>query len=146
MDRFLTVLHNDVMGGAEQYLYEMVRTASITNIIDVVFLKEIKSGYWHREFKKNNNINLIYFRNNKRGILELIKWSISNKYDYKIALTSNTNITSIISLLRVLKVLKIRKQIGRESTLIFARFKGLKLIKFKIYYWLSYRYLDLLII
>jgi len=52
---------------------------------------------------------------------------------------------AVLGFLRTIRILKTDKLICRESTTVFGRYKGLKLLKYKFAYYVGYRNIDLLI-
>lgn len=146
LNKILISLPNDSMGGAEQYLYELCSYLSKFNKITVVFLKQPKTNFWNNNLV-DENIRLIYLNatSEKKGFFELIRWSFWNKDEFQFALTSHIQLNGVISFLRKYGLLNINYHIARESTFIFDRFKGLKLLQYKTFYRMGYSHLDLLI-
>ena len=139
---------NDTLGGAEQYL-KMIGTyfANEEYLVDVLFLKRKNSLGW---IDLENLINVqMHFTNassEKRGLyIFLINvWKLRyNKYDF--IFTSHVHLTGLLGILCRFGILKKQYFVGRESTLIFDRFRGFKLLLFELHYLLGYPVLDLLI-
>ncbi len=149
MKRIFIALPNDTLGGAEQYL-KMVcgHFDRLGYQIDVLFLKRMESCGWVDVEANNNHVKLYYTRSRseKYGLFAFIRnvWRLKN-YSYQFVFTSHVHITGLIGFLCRLGVLKKQFFVGRESTLIFDRFVGLKLISFKLNYYLGYPSLDLLV-
>lgn len=144
----LIALPNDTLGGAEQYLKMLcIHFANQGYEVDVLFLKKKVSLGWvdvegqelvHQFFTKakSEKLGLLLF------LLNL--WKLMN-INYTYVFTSHVHLTGILGILCRLKILKKKYFVGRESTLIFDRFKGLKLLLFKLNYYSGYFALDLLI-
>jgi glycosyltransferase involved in cell wall biosynthesis len=145
-EKVLISLPNDQMGGAEQYLFEMCILLSSEYIVDVVFLKRPISNFWNDKIIEPS-VNLIYLdaSTEKLGFINFFFWAIKNTSNYRFGLTSHVHLNSVFEIFRFLGFLKINKHIARESTFIFNRFNGLKLLQFKIMYLLGYQNIDLLI-
>jgi len=144
----LIALPNDSLGGAEQYLKNLALFFSENEyIVTVLFLKNRNSGGWD-DLKELNGVQLIFTSSDTelRGVLGFLKNLFELRrirFDY--TFTSHVHLTGLLGLLIKLRVLKKVFFIGRESTSIFRRFTGLKLLSFKLQYRLGYSSLDLLI-
>lgn len=148
MRRLLIALPNDTLGGAEQYL-KMVCThfASEGDQVHILFLKRKESSSWEDLEGLQNVIQ--YFTkasSEKQGLVAFLIniWKI-RKYTYDYVFTSHVHLTGLLGVLCRLRILEKKYFVGRESTLIFDRFKGIKLLLFKLNYFLGYPALDLLI-
>lgn len=133
------------MGGAEKILFELSSYFHQNDFqIKVIFIKKSISGYWNKNLK---GLDKIYFKSNSefKGLLSLVKYFLQNKSTYDYVLTSHLHLNGFVGLLRKLRVLKCKYQIGRESTFVFDRFSGFKLLLFKMFYFLGYSKIDLLI-
>lgn len=148
MKQVLITLPNDTLGGAEQYLkniseYYLQKGYFVT----ICFLKKKEKGAWSY-LLKYKNINIFYTKSSSElaGFLPFLKilWK-KRKVHYDFIFTSHVHLTGIIGLFIKFNILKKNYFIGRESTSIFKRFKGLKLLIFKTQYFLGYGSLDLLI-
>lgn len=147
MRKILIVLPNDVLGGAEQFLHMIGHFFYFKGFtVDVFFLKKKTTNAWNNV---NDNRFRLYYTNNvkeKYGVISLFYKLVLNyntRYDY--VFTSHTHVSSFISLLRKLKIVKANYHIARESTSIFKRFTGFKLLVFKYHYSFNYNNIDLLI-
>lgn len=148
MKRVLIALPNDKLGGAEQYLKMICDYFSKSGyLVDVLFVKRRETSDWD-DFEYFNNVKLWYTESyTERGglfffINNLLKL---RKFEYSYIFTSHVHITGLLGSLCRLGILKKKFFVGRESTLIFKRFTGFKLILFKVQYLLGYPILDLLI-
>jgi glycosyltransferase involved in cell wall biosynthesis len=141
----LIIAPNDQLGGAELYLKNIASFYYKNKFtVTVLFLKKKKYNGWE---DLEDKLDLIFTTktNEKLGLVQLIKNIINLRHvNYDYVYTSHVHLTGLVGFLISLKVLKTNKFIGRESTSIFKRFRGLKLMIFKIYY-LGYSSLNLLI-
>ena len=144
MKNVLILLPNDVMGGAEQYLFELAKYNSQNYNLKVVFLKQPISFYWKNNLKEVEQVYL-NATSEKVGILKLIIWLVKNRINYKYVLTSHVHTNGMIGFFRKIKLISSNFHIARESTFIFDRFRGLKLAEFKLFYKMGYSKIDLLI-
>jgi glycosyltransferase involved in cell wall biosynthesis len=142
--RILILLPNDSMGGAEQYL-KMMASYHKDDKIDVFFLNKKQRNSWE---DLSTLVTLHYSKYSQKYfavlnlILKLAK--LRNKsYDY--IFTSHVYTNGLIGILLKLKFLKTRRFVARESTSIFIRYNGLKLLSYKLFYWMGYRKVNLLI-
>ena len=148
MNKILIALPNDTLGGAEQYLKNIANFYLNSKYsVFVLFLKKEDSYGWS-DFKNRENVSLMFTNasSEKFGLFGFIKnlWLLRRiKFDY--IFTSHVHLTGFIGFFIKLKITKKKYFIGRESTLIFDRFKGIKLFLFKFHYKMGYRSLDLLI-
>jgi glycosyltransferase involved in cell wall biosynthesis len=144
----ITVVGDHTKGGAEQYL-KMLAEHFLRKryAVDVFFFK--KSYYRDWEAKEDTNLKLYYNHTSKSKLCILLSYIINiinnRKTNYDYAFTSHVECSSFIGLLRKLGFLKINYFVGRESTSIFKRFSGWQLFQYKIYYYLGYSAIDLLI-
>jgi len=145
--KILTILPNDSLGGAEQYLKMLVKYyANKGHEIDVCFLSKKKTGGW-QDIAINKNIKLIYSKKDNFffSVLYCIRYYVLLRKKYNLILTSHVKITGLVGVLLKIKVLKADKFIARESTSVFKRFNGIKLLLYKSIYVLGYSKVDLLI-
>ena len=146
MKRILIVSVNNSLGGAEQYL-KMLAENYLDQKVDLVFFRKVSSNNW-LELEKNKKFNLLFLNKFSEffgaGLFLLYCFfKRTSRYDY--IFTSHVLTTSIVGLLLNLKLIKAKSFVGRESTTVFIRFKGLKLVVYKALYNLGYKTLDLLI-
>ncbi|MGJ7029775.1 glycosyltransferase [Niabella hirudinis] len=130
----------DSLGGAEQVLYKIAKFYSEqeANAIKIIFFKPKTTQYWQENL--NRDVEIIYI-NNKFG--KLISYLKKNKFE--IVFSSHLMLNALLGILRNLKILKTKRLVGRESTTIFGRYSGVKLLQYRLAYWLGYRKLDLVI-
>ena len=113
--------------------------------VHVFFLLEKRTGHW--ETLPFPNIHLYYSRGGgKKGVFSIIKnfWKVHKiRFDY--SFSSIVECTAFVSIMKRCNVLHINKIIGRESTMVFKRFKGTKLLCYKMLYRLGYPSVDTII-
>lgn len=127
----------DKLGGAEQLLFKLAsHYKKEGEEVSVCILGIYSNNAWSKEFP-----DTYYCDNNIRKLIKHIK-----KESYNLAYSSQLLLNACLGVLRSVGCLKTNKLICRESTLVFGRYKGLKLLKYKIAYFLGYRKIDLLII
>ncbi|WP_431471802.1 glycosyltransferase [Nonlabens sp. SCSIO 43208] len=141
----LIVLPNDSLGGAEQYLKLIANHfGKINNYnIFVIFFKKKKTHAWEdNDYKKNYGTT----DKERYGVFNVVQniYKLRRK-KFHYVFTSHVHSNALVGFLRKIKILNTRFIIGRESTSIFLRYKGLKLLIFKLYYRIGYSGIDLLI-
>lgn len=140
--KILIVLPNSLLGGAEQFL-QMISDLFKNDDVHILFSKKAETNGWQvqsryaniSEPKTNSFLSRIYF---------LVK-SIRKKGAFDYVFTSHVYLTGFLGILRRSRLLKTKFFIGRESTSIFLRFKGIKLLTYKLAYKFGYGQVDLLI-
>ncbi|MCK0147055.1 glycosyltransferase [Arenibacter sp. F26102] len=142
--KILILLPTDSMGGAEQYL-QMIATFHKEASVEIYFLHTSAQKSW-KDSKKH--IQLIYPKSRSKflNVLRFVfdaKYRTRKKYDY--IFTSHVYTTGIVGIMLRLNLLNTKNFVARESTSIFLRFKGIKLLSYKIFYWMAYKKVDLLI-
>jgi glycosyltransferase involved in cell wall biosynthesis len=148
MKYILICLQDDsVLGGAEAIL-KMIAEEFLSQGygVNVFFLHKRRYKGW--DIENAPNLKLFYSKSSRSryGVLScLVQMFKTRKINYEYAFTSLVSDTGIIGLLRRLHVLKINYFVARESTSIFKRFKGLKLLQSKLFYHLGYSAVDLLV-
>jgi len=142
--KILLVIPNDYLGGAEQYL-KMVAEYYKDHRVDIFFLQRLHIGHWNN-FPLSFNIKYFSKRSSLIGALQFFFHLLfqERKY-YDHIYTSHVSVTGIIGIILRLGLLKKDKFIARESTSVFKRFSGLKLLFYKSFYTLGYSQVDLLI-
>jgi len=145
-EKVLICLPNDQLGGAEQFLKMMaISLDELGYSVSVYFLVKKKFNGW-TNLPSSIEINYGSGSTEKEGLFPLIKKLIkTRKSEFAICLTSHSHLTGLNGFLRTLGLLKIRTHIGRESTSVFRRFVGLKLLIYRSFYFFGYSKLDLLI-
>ena len=144
----MIALPNDVLGGAELYLKNIaLHYLSERYQVHVLFLKEKITGSW--ETIDSSNLFLYYTNaiSEKAGlfpfIYNVIKKVHNRKFEY--VYTSHVHVTGFVGILIKMKLITTNNFVARESTTIFNRFSGLKLLMFRLHYKLGYSQVDVLI-
>lgn len=146
MGKVLILVPNDILGGAEQHLKNIALYMFLEGYqVDVFFLKKQTGGGW-QDLATNLNLVFTNSRKERTGVGAcFIKLFRNRKTKYNYVFTSHVHLNSFVGLLIKLGVIKKNFFIGRESTSIFKRFKGMKLCLYKFLYKLGYSSIDLLI-
>ncbi|WP_428850218.1 glycosyltransferase [Paucihalobacter sp.] len=141
--KILIVLPNDTLGGAEQCLKQIASYYKYEDVT-IFFLQTFNTKSWADLEKETNQF---YCSLNSRflGILKFIHTINSQKIEYDYIFTSHISINALIGSLINLKILKTNKFVARESTSIFLRYKGIKLLLYQLFYKIGYKKIDLLI-
>lgn len=143
--KILIVLPTDNLGGAEKVL-KMIARHYINNAnVSVFFLQKRSTRRWDN-LLINKNITLDYGKSKSSalGLISLIFFVLKcRKYHY--IFSSQTIINGFIGLLIKLRLIQTKFFIARESTTVFNRFSGIKLLKYRLIYYLGYSSVDLLI-
>lgn len=142
--KIVILLPNNSLGGAEQYL-RMIAENYVSEEVKVFFLQKLNnSKEWENP---SDRVTKIYLSNSSKiiGLLKLFwKFLLKPETTY-IVFTSHVFINGIAGLFIRLGLLKTKYFVARESTSIFKRFKGIKLLSYKLAYKLGYGKIDLLI-
>ena len=140
--KILLALPHDTLSGAEQYL-KMLASHYLKQVdcqVFVVFLKRKTELGWE-DLQGYPNVKLIYTTQASeiKG-LPAFMWNLVllRKYKFEYIYTSHVSLTGIMGLFIRLRVLNKENFVGRESTTIFQRFKGIKLLSYKVQYFLGY--------
>ena len=143
--KILIVLPTDNLGGAEKVL-KMIARHYINNAnVSVFFLQKRSTSLWDNVLI-NKNITLDYGKSKSSalGLINLLYFILKcRKYHH--IFSSQTIINGFIGLLIKLRIIQTKFFIARESTTIFNRFSGIKLLKYRMIYYLGYSSIDLLI-
>jgi glycosyltransferase involved in cell wall biosynthesis len=133
-------------GGAEQYL-NMIASQAIKegDSVHVFFMFHKSENEWSTHIP-NLYLHLNKYKRKRYGVMFLLLglWS-KRRINFDYAFTSHVFLTCFVGILRKLHLLKIKYVVGRESTSIFKRFKGLEQLQFNIFYHIGYHAVDLLI-
>mgnify|MGYP000088382689 CR=1 FL=1 len=148
MKNILIVLPNDNLGGAEQYLKMVAVYFANKGIkVNVFFLKKVEGLGWN-DIKSNINVDLHFTNSDSelKGVLPMTFLLLKKKsITFDLIFTSHIHLTGYVGFLIKLSLIKKKKFVGRESTSIFKRYKGRKLLVMKLMYKMGYSSLDLLI-
>ena len=143
--KILIVLPTDNLGGAEKVLKMIARNYINNANVSVFFLQKRSTRRWDN-LLINKNITLDYGKSKSSalGLISLIFFVLKcRKYHY--IFSSQTIINGFIGLLIKLRLIQTKFFIARESTTVFNRFSGIKLLKYRLIYYLGYSSVDLLI-
>ncbi len=136
---YLIILHNNLPGGAENVAKQLACHLSQTgNTVFIIFIKKKNSDFWN-DLEQFENVFLkfnIRIHNLAKSI---------NKQNIDVVYTTHIMINSIVGFLRWCRLIDPKYLVVRESTSVFLRYKGLKLCKYKIAYFLGYNKIDLII-
>lgn len=142
-ERFLFVLPNGQLGGAEKILMDLAKHLISQGLsVDVLLLGNKGLENWLGELPENN---LKFFRSNCKILSFGLAFRFLVRQNFDFILSSNIHVNSVLGLLRKLGFLKTRFLVFRESTSFFIRFTGLRLLLYKIEYMMGYSYSDLVI-
>ena len=143
--KILIVLPTDNLGGAEKVLKMIARHYVNNANVSVFFLQKRSTRRWDN-LLINKNITLDYGKSKSSalGLINLLYFILKcRKYHH--IFSSQTIINGFIGLLIKLRLIQTKFFIARESTTVFNRFSGIKLFRYRLIYYLGYRYIDLLI-
>lgn len=136
------------LGGAEQVLLQIANAyADRGTEVHVFLLTNIRAEDFRKRLR--NEVNMICFEAARESIgifkflMHFIRTSGNCKFDY--AYSSHVHLNAYVSLLRKLSILNIKRHIVRESTSVFIRFTGYKLMLFSFLYNIGYSKVDLII-
>jgi len=143
--KVLIILPSDNLGGAEKILKMIAMYYVSKTYVSIYFLQKRSTNLWDN-LLSNKNIKLNYGKTNSNtlGLISLLFFVLKfRKYHY--IYSSQSLINGFVGLLIKLKFVKTKFFVARESTSIFNRFSGIKLVKYRIMYFLGYDSIDLLI-
>ncbi len=145
---WLFVLPADLIGGGAQQVLFTIINYFITQgkNCTVVFLVKKKHHGWE---SIEDKCTIVYLNNTSvyKGFFSAAKYirALKKSYHIKHAISSQSLINGLLGFLKFIKILKHTKLVLRESTSIFLRFKGFKLLLYKTAYVIGYRQADLII-
>lgn len=139
----LILLPTDSMGGAEQYL-KMVASFYKEAVVKVFFLQTTGQRSWDGSM---DHIHLHYPKSNNKAlsVARFLFNSDHRNIQFHYIFTSHVYTTGLIGIMLRLGLIRTTYFVARESTSIFLRFKGIKLLTYKLFYTLGYKKVDLLI-
>ncbi|WP_369435821.1 glycosyltransferase [Vibrio cidicii] len=143
--KYLFLLPSPTLGGAERVILNIVKYLGENNRnnIDIYFFSKGTRNDWSPYcFPENVNLNYLNGKSEIYGVLMFFWYFQSKKFDF--VFTSHTHINAFVSLCRRFRIIKSSKHISRESTVVFKRFSGLKLLTFRLFYFIYYN-IDLII-
>ncbi|MBT8315751.1 MAG: glycosyltransferase [Maribacter sp.] len=144
----LIVVPNDALGGAEQYLKMVARYYLDREYeVYVVFLKRKRHNGWE-DLDHFQNLYLLYgaYDSELKGLTSFFgELRKLKRKKLRYIFTSHVHLTGVMGILRKIGLVKADFFVGRESTVIFDRFNGIKRQAFKSLYVFGYPQVDLLI-
>jgi len=136
----LIIIPTNEFGGAEHLLESIALELSLNNSVLLLYIYSSMP----LNFEKTPGLILLSRSSKIWGYIKLIPFLMSNR-ELDIVISSQVYTNGLLGLLRKLRILKTDRLIVRESTLIFRRFRGGRLLTFKLLYWLGYNFVDLVI-
>lgn len=126
----------DSLGGAEQLLFKLAKFYKKSGEeVSVCFFGNKTNSTWEEE-----GFTVFYSNNSLKAFLGFLQAKQFNS-----VFSSHLMMNALLGFFRSIGVLKTKYLICRESTTVFGRYSGLKLLKYKFAYWVGYRRMDLLI-
>lgn len=126
----LFVLPTDKLGGAEQLLWQIARYHQLNcDHIYIMVLSSPKNDHW---LEISLESRIVYIPNVKAFLSRQFRDCMRRMFDR--VYLSHTKVLGLVGLLSYLGLLHYRKLISRESTMIFDRFSGLKLVAYQFCY------------
>ena len=145
---WLFVLPADLIGGgAQQVLFTIINFfIAQGKACTVIFLIKKKHHGWE---SIEDKCTIVYLDNTSvyKGFFSAARYIRTLKKSYQIehAISSQSLINGLLGFLKFTKILKNTTLVLRESTSIFLRFKGFKLLLYKTAYVMGYKQADLII-
>ncbi|MEZ4796626.1 MAG: glycosyltransferase [Flavobacteriaceae bacterium] len=145
---WLFVLPADLIGGgAQQVLFTIINYfISQGKKCTVVFLVKKKHHGWE---SIEDKCTIIYLNNTSvyKGFFSAMRYlqGLSKTHHINHAISSQSLINGLLGFLKFVGVFKDTKLVLRESTSIFLRFKGFKLMLYKTAYLIGYKQADVII-
>lgn len=138
---------DDRVGGAEGVLKKIAFYYLLKGFeVHVFFLKKSKGTFW---LDLRNNANCIFHYTNstseKAGLLAISRnlRMVSKGNNISYTFCSHVHLTALVSLLIKFRTYNTKYFVSRESTMVFERFNSVKLLFFKLLYFISIRHVDL---
>lgn len=143
MKKDLIIVPNENLGGAEQVLQMLSFERSHNTNVEIFFLTKTMGKPW---INNKNNIKYNYSRFNYSilGLFQLAFY-LNKQKKFNYVFSSHTFVNGFVGILIKFNLFKVNYFIARESTEVFKRFKGTKLLIYKILIYLGYSNIDLLI-
>ncbi len=131
IDQFFSI--SDSLGGAEQLMLELGK--ALPNKPAICFFKARTNTTW-----ETAGFEVHYCNSN---FISFITYCLNNACDT--TFSSHLIMNALLGFFRLVGVFKTTKLICRESTSVFKRYNGMKLLKYKAAYRIGYHRIDLLI-
>ncbi|TXE20242.1 glycosyltransferase [Psychroserpens burtonensis] len=145
---WLFVLPDDLIGGGAQQVLFTIINAFIAEGKNCTIVFLIKKHHYGWEVLENE-CNIVYLNNTSvyKGFFSAAKHirTLKKTHHIKHAISSQALINGLLGFLKYVKILKNTKLVLRESTSIFLRFKGFKLLLYKTAYVIGYKQADLIV-
>lgn len=126
----------DSFGGAEQLLFKVANYYKKKGIdVSICFFGKKTNPVWI-----DAGFSVFYCGGSLFRFLKFLKGK-----DFSFVFSSHLMMNALLGLSRSIGILKTDHLVCRESTTVFERYKGVKLLKYKIAYWLGYRKIDAVI-
>lgn len=126
LNRALFILPDNTGGGAESIVRMLARECARRGwYVKVICIRDNNSTFWESE-----DYVVDIYSNAVSGLLNFLKTLQKDKYG--IVFTSQTQLNALMCILKALRFLRTEKLIIRESTMVYSRFTGLKLIRYKL--------------
>jgi len=132
---------DNTSGGAATILRQVIEYyISQGSFVHIVFLKEKTHG--HFDDIVCDNLKL-YFGGSLAKTIH--NFSVVHRINFDYSYNSVVKFTGLVGVLKRLGILHINTMVGRESTSIFLRFNGLKLLYYMLWYRLGYKAANIII-
>lgn len=146
--KILIALPSDIMGGAEQYLKNIAEYYNNLNYQIFVILFSAPKTYVFHSISPNIKIYAPNTSKERYGIpffiYKIILFFFQHSFQY--TFSSHTHSSGLLGFFKKIKILRTKYHVARESTSIFTRFTGLKLLEFKFFYTIGYsKHINLII-
>ena len=145
---WLFVLPDDLIGGgAQQVLFTIINYFIAQGENCTVIFTVRKKHYGWESLESNCNVVYLDYSSVYKGYFGAFSYvkKLSKTHHIKHAISSQALINGLLGFLKLVKILKNTKLVLRESTSIFLRFKGFKLLLYKTAYKLGYNQANLII-
>lgn len=145
---WLFVLPDDLIGGgAQQVLFTIINYFIAQGKNCTILFTVRKKHHGWESLESKCHIEYLDYSSVYKGYFGAFKYirKLSKTHHIKHAMSSQALINGLLGFLKFVKILKNTKLVLRESTSIFLRFKGFKLLLYKTAYIIGYKQADLII-
>lgn len=126
----------DSLGGAEQLLFKLAKFYKREERdVMICFLGSKTNSIW-----EGAGFSVFYCQGSLFTFFKFLKGK-----QFNLTLSSHLMMNALLGLSRTLGFLKTDQLVCRESTTVFERYNGIKLLKYKFAYWMGYRKIDAVI-
>ena len=139
-----------IKGGAEQLLLQIAKEqCEKGNKVTIFFLTNVSVETVKKDAAfRNIQFRICPVKSEMLGLLILpflcLSFSFLNKKNDRV-ITSHVHLNAFAGIMRKIGFIRARRHIARETTLIFKRFTGKRLLMFRLFYKVGYRFIDVLI-